>query len=66
MAGLVVADELSESLAKVDELEGVIANLRETQGSLSERGDDAGDVLADVLDKASKRVEEIVVQLERA
>ena len=66
MASLMVSDELAEALQKIGELEDTVATLKMTGDTATEQADDAGDVLAEVLDRASKRVEEITSHFNRA
>ena len=60
------SDELAEALQKIGELEDTVATLKMTGDAVAENADDAGDVLAEVLDRASKRVEEITAHFNRA
>ncbi|TNE58756.1 MAG: cell division protein ZapA [Alphaproteobacteria bacterium] len=66
MASLMVADELAEALQRVSELEDTIATLKVTANGAAADAEDAGDVLAEVLDRAAARVEEIAAQFNRA
>ncbi len=66
MAGLVLADELAESLSRIDELEVSIARLKQTHNAQADGTEAAGEVLAELLDKATQRVEEIAVRFENA
>lgn len=59
MASLMLADELSEAIGAVDELK----NGHEMVVSQSA---DAGDAFASILDRATKRVEDIAARLEDA
>ena len=66
MAGLVIADELSEALAKVQERENELQSLKgaraQTAGELEANEERA----AQVLDQAASRLEAIAARLEHA
>ncbi|MBI1260978.1 MAG: cell division protein ZapA [Rhizobiales bacterium] len=64
MAGLIVADELSESLQKIKMLEGDIERLSNAKSSATERTREAENALADVLDGAARRLEELSRRIE--
>ena len=66
LASLMVADELSESLARLDELEAEVAQLRDNQQSFLSQAEDVGDAIADVLERAAVRVQGIATSLESA
>jgi cell division protein ZapA len=66
MAGLLITDELSEALQKAKMLEEEIKNLSGARASALERGRDAEDSIADVLDKATRRIEELANRIEAA
>ncbi len=66
LAGLMISDELSEALARHDALQVEVELLRENQKSFLNQAEDVGDAIADVLERASKRVEEIATSLEDA
>ncbi|TNE40204.1 MAG: cell division protein ZapA [Alphaproteobacteria bacterium] len=66
MASLMVADELAEALQRVGELEDTIATLKVSAQGAAAEAEDAGDVLAEVLDRAAARVEEIAAHFNRA
>lgn len=59
MASLMISDELSEALAKVKMLETDIEQLTQTRITALERSSEAEDLLADVLDGAARRIEDI-------
>ena len=59
MSSLMISDELADSLQKISELESTIAALQQSSEALGEKAQDASLVLAEVLDRASQRVEEI-------
>ncbi|MEN6542820.1 cell division protein ZapA [Parvibaculum sp.] len=66
MASLLVADELSEALAKVKVLEADIEQLTQTRIAALERSREAEDLLGDVLDSAARRIEDIARRIEAA
>ncbi|MGB6085495.1 cell division protein ZapA [Parvibaculum sp.] len=66
MAGLMIADELSSAMQKTKMLEQELENLSSQRGSLMERTRDAENSLADVLDDASRRIEELARRIEAA
>jgi cell division protein ZapA len=66
MASLLVADELSEAQAKVKMLEADIEQLTQTRITALERSREAEDLLADVLDKAARRIDDIARRVETA
>jgi cell division protein ZapA len=57
MAGLVTCDELSESLARLGKIEKEVAALKEKLGSESEV------VLAEMIEKASERLDAIAARM---
>lgn len=66
MAGLLVADELSDALQKTKMLEQEIENLTGSRASAMERTREAEDSLADVLDDAARRIEDLARRIEAA
>jgi len=64
MAGLIITDELSEALQKIKMLEGEIATLSSARSLASDRNRDAENALADVLEGAARRIEELSRRLE--
>jgi len=66
MASLLVADELSDALAKVKMLEADIEQLTQTRIAALERSREAEDLLGDVLDSAARRIEDIARRIEAA
>jgi cell division protein ZapA len=65
MAGLVVADELNEALADLDERDRKIVALKEQLGA-TQPGAETQNEIADVLDSASARIEAIAAKLAAA
>ena len=59
MTSLLISDELSEAQAKVKMLEADIEQLTQTRITALERSREAEDLLADVLDSAARRIEDI-------
>lgn len=66
MTSLMVSDELADALQKISELEDTVAALKVSSNGAAVEAEDAGDVLAEVLDRASSRVEEIAAHFNRA
>ena len=66
MAGLVVADELSEALAKLDERDRDIAALKSAGVGAAESLEKHDERAAEALESAASRVEAIAVRLARA
>ena len=66
MASLMVADELSDSKAKIKILEGDIEQLTQTRIAALERSREAEDMLGDALDTAARRIEDIARRIEAA
>jgi len=65
MAGLVIADELSETVGRLDELKKELSSLKTAskEGEISQRSEDE---LADALEKATRQIEDIAARLARA
>jgi cell division protein ZapA len=63
MAALLVADELSDVLARIEELKTEMTALREATGQLSKRADMAESRAAESITKAARRIEEIAGRL---
>src|SRR5690606_18657159 len=66
MEGLMVADQRPRAMQKTMMLEQELENLSSQRGSLMERTRDAENSLADVLDDASRRIEELARRIEAA
>lgn len=66
MASLMVADELAEAQQKVRILEADIEQLTQTRIAALERSREAEDLLADVLDNAARRIEDIARRVDAA
>lgn len=66
MAGLLIADELSEALQKTKMLEQEIEAMSGTRASALDRTREAEDSLADVLDTAARRIEDLSKRIEAA
>ena len=60
MAGHVICDELSETLARLDEIEKKFAALKEKRGGDSEESENA---LAEMIENASERLEAIAARI---
>ena len=63
MAGLIISDELSETMARVDELEKDLAASRGGNGATPNGHDDS---LAEILEKAAARIETIADRVARS
>lgn len=66
MAGLLIADELSDALQKTKLLEQEMESLSGTRATALERTREAEDSLADVLDTAARRIEDLAKRIEAA
>jgi cell division protein ZapA len=63
MAALLVADELSETLSRLDTLESEVGRMKDTRANLMEKAQTSESQVSDVLDAASRRIEEIAARL---
>ena len=66
MSSLVISDELADALQKIGELEATVTALQLSGEGMGEKAQDASLVLAEVLDRASQRVEEIAAHFDHA
>ena len=66
MASLLVADELSEARQKIDILEVEIQALSNARSSALERSREAEGLLADMLDAAARRIEDLSKRIDAA
>lgn len=66
MASLLVCDELSEALQRVDELEAETQSLKQARMSVAERAQSAETSVAEVLEVAARRIEDIAARLDAA
>ncbi len=66
MAGLLIADELSDAFQKNKLLEQEIENLSGLRASALERSREAEASLADVMDDAARRIEDLAKRIEAA
>ncbi|MFN4354620.1 cell division protein ZapA [Parvibaculum sp.] len=66
MAGLMIADELSEALQRTKMLEQELESLSSQRASAADRTREAEDSLADVLDDAARRIEDLARRIEAA
>ena len=57
MAGLVVADRLSDALHKLEELQDQIQGLRESRNGMKKQGAEQEDLVAERIEAAAKRLE---------
>ncbi len=63
MASLLIADELGLREQKVEELEGEISQLKQTRVAVAEKAQTAEGAVADVLESAAIRIEEIAAKV---
>ncbi len=63
MGGLVLADQMSEMLARIDDLEGEIERLKTTRGG-GEKVNKSDTVAVEVLEAATRRLEDIAGRLD--
>ena len=66
MAALVVTDELSEALGKLEDRNRELAALKSAPPARGENGQSNEDELADALEKATRQIEDIAQRLGRA
>lgn len=66
MASLLVADELSEALQRIEELEADTVTLKQTRTSVVEKAQTAESTVAEVLEVAARRIEDIAARLDGA
>ncbi|MCP5432172.1 MAG: cell division protein ZapA [Alphaproteobacteria bacterium] len=66
MAGLLVCDELSDALTRLDELEQEIQSLKDVRSTIIEKAKTSESQVAEVLESAARRVEDIAARLEDA
>lgn len=59
MAGLLVADELSEMVARVEALETEIGDIKKRQADAPRTADTIETKVADILEKAARRIEDM-------
>lgn len=64
MAGLIITDELSEALQKIKMLESEIESLSNARSLATERNRDSENALAEVLEGAARRIEDLSRRLE--
>jgi cell division protein ZapA len=63
MAGLMIADELSEALAKLEERDREIATLRATTSHAEASLRDTEETLAEALEAAAQQIEDIAARI---
>lgn len=66
MASLLIADELSLRVQKIEELDNEITHLKQTRVSVAEKAQTAEGAVADVLESAARRIEEIAARVNAA
>lgn len=63
MAGLVVADKLSEALSRIESMQEEVQSLKDSRTAAVERSKSSEDAVAEKLDAAAKRIESLHEQL---
>jgi cell division protein ZapA len=66
MAGLVVADRLSEALRKIETLQEEVDSLKDARSAVVERGRSVEDALAEKLEAAAARIEGLSSEINAA
>ena len=66
MASLLVADELSEMVSRVEQLETEFEELKQSQGETTRKASSAEMRVAQTLDQASKSLEDLTARIEAA
>lgn len=66
MTSLLIADELSTALSRIEELQGEQQTLRELQSAATERAQNAETMAASVIEAAARRIEDIAAKLDAA
>jgi cell division protein ZapA len=64
IAGLTAADDLSEALAKIEDLEAEVEAIKEGRPTVSERVERTESMAAEMLEVAARRLEDIAGRLE--
>jgi len=66
MAALVIADELSETLGKLDERAREVTALKDARPAEAKKDQASEEELVDALEKATQKIEDIAAKLARA
>ncbi len=66
LASIVVADELSEMIARVETLEKELGEISETQNETIKTSSAIEDKVTDILEAAAKRIEDLTEQIDPA
>jgi len=66
MAGIVVADKLSEALDQIESLREEIQGLRDARSAATERSKHSEDSIAEKLDTAAERIEQLSKRIYQA
>ncbi len=66
MAALLISDELSEALGRIEELEGELNTIKQSKSFAADRAQQAESIAADVIEAAARKIEDIVGRLEAA
>ncbi len=64
MASLLVADELSEMVSRIESLEEEIEDLRQVQSEAARKANSAEAKVADILEAAAKRIDDVSARIE--
>jgi len=63
LAGLMVADELSQTVAKLEELEGKVEGVKESQDAVVDKSNGFEAQAVEAIDSITARIDEIAAQL---
>ena len=63
LASLMIADELSEMIARVEDLEDQVGEIQENQSDTARKADNVEGKVADILEGAAKRIEDLTDQV---
>ncbi len=66
MASLLVADELSEMVGRVEQLDSDVTELKSTQSDTARKSNSVEGKVANILENAAKRIEDMSDRLEAA
>jgi len=66
MAGLVVADRLSEALRKIEDLQDEVASLRDVRNGIAKQGAEQEDQVAERIEAAARRLDALARERSRA
>ncbi len=66
MAGLVVADRLSEALRKIEDLQDEVAGLRDVRNGIAKQGAEQEDQVAERIEAAARRLDALARERSKA